>query len=260
MNEIEELREEIKKTQIIVLAGGSAKRMGIQNMPKALIKLGNKSLIDRCIELYKRCGFCEFIFLLRQGYEEIKKHVGDGSKYNINVRYSIDPEDGMGKGRAMAFAIKNGSIDKTKRAIISYPDDVFLDKRLPLRLLLHHLNGIEEHNVIATVLFVSGTRYPFGVGKIDNYGIVNEFVEKPLIREYSSTGTVATEPEFYRLIKEKINIKAKSAIEFEDVIYPEIASMGRLYSMVISPDLWIPINTVKDYEAAEKIINQKENN
>jgi NDP-sugar pyrophosphorylase family protein len=256
MKEIENLKKEIEKTQIIIMAGGSAKRMGLafQDIPKPMIEIGGKPLIEWCIELYKNCGFRDFVFILGYKHEKIEEYIKDGSKFGINAKYCIDPEENMGKGKSLKAALKN--FDVNRRSIISYPDDLFLDKTLPIRLLLHHLDGKKRLDIIATNLFVSATRYPFGVGEINDKGIVESFIEKPIIQKFSSTGTIVVEPEFFNMIKKYIDEKSEKPIEFESVVYPIIAEMKKMYSMVVSPDVWLPINTLKELEKAKEILEK----
>jgi len=254
MKEIEELKKEVEKTQIIIMAGGSAKRMGLalQDIPKPMIEIAGKPLIEWCIDLYRNCGFNDFVFILGDKHEKIRNYIKDGSRFGIKVKYCIDPEENMGKGRSLKAALKN--FDTNRRAIISYPDDLFFDKTLPIRLLLHHLDGKKRLDIIATNLFVSATRYPFGVGKINDHGIVESFFEKPMIQRFSSTGTIIVEPEFFKMIEKYIDEKSKKPIEFESVVYPIIAEMKKMYSMVIPPNTWLPINTLKELEQAKELL------
>ncbi|MEM5828637.1 MAG: sugar phosphate nucleotidyltransferase [Candidatus Aenigmatarchaeota archaeon] len=260
MKEFNNLIEEIKKTQIIIMAGGSAKRFGfsLQDMPKAMLKLNEKPLIDWCIEHYSSCGFEDFILIVKHHHEKIEEHIKNNKKRygeNVRINFIIDPEENMGKGKSLVAALNK--IDTNRRAIISYPDDIFIDSTIPISLILHHISGVRRLNIIATILFVSGTKYPFGVGEIDEFGVVRNFIEKPIINKFSSTGTIVVEPEFYKILKECIDMNAPYPIEFESVVLPKIASMGKLYSMVVSSDIWIPINTIKEYELAEKIFKEK---
>ena len=116
--------------------------------------------------------------------------------------------------------------------------------------------GVEHFNTIATTVFVSGKEYPYGVGVIDSRGIVRKFAEKPLINMATSTGLYMWEPEVFEWIEKKIDLNTKGGIEFESVIYPELAKAGKMFSMVIPPDVWLPINTQKDYEKAEKVFRE----
>ena len=250
---MDDIKDEIENTQIVVLAGGAAKRMG-SNEPKALLKLNGKPLIDYCIELYKNCGFKNFVLLLGYKSNEIKKYIEE-KNFGVNIKISVEPDTCKGKGKALKYALQNGSLDKNKRVIIHFPDDILLDKRLPIRLLLHHLHGVETLHTVATNVFVSGTFYPFGTGEIDNRGIVTTFIEKPFIDKLTNTGMCIFEPEVYEYIEKLIDMNSKEPIEFEKTVLPKLASERKLYSMVLSPDIWISINTQKEYEDAEKIVS-----
>lgn len=250
--QLKTLEHEIANTQVVILAGGKAKRLNCPDTPKAMLELGGRPLIDICLEQYGSCGFRDFVFLLRHLHEQIEKHVGNGSDYGIKTKYSIEPKDGMGKGKALKFAVKNGSIDHSKRCIVCFPDDLLLDKNLPIRLLLHHLYGVEKFGCSATVVFVSGTEYPYGVGKVDKDGILTDFVEKPFIQELTSTGIYVLEPSVYKTIEKTVNLEEDGPVEFEKSTLPELAAKKKVYSMVLPSGCWLSINTQKEYENAEK--------
>jgi len=257
--EIKKLKQEIANTQVVILAGGKAKRMGNAEKPKALLELCGKPLIDYCIELCKNCGFKDFILLLGYKHEDIERHCGKGSKYGIKIKYSIEPENYSGKGKALKYALQKNVIDKTKRSFIIFPDDIILDKHLPIKLLLHHLYGVESLKTIATNVFASGTEYPFGVGKTDNNGIVLEFVEKPFIPELTNTGICVIETEVYPIIEDLIDLNTSESIEFEKIILPKLALLKKLYSMIVPYEIWVSINTQKEYENAERVLREKQN-
>ncbi|MFH8109881.1 MAG: NTP transferase domain-containing protein, partial [Candidatus Aenigmatarchaeota archaeon] len=97
MKEFNNLIEEIKKTQIIIMAGGSAKRFGfsLQDMPKAMLKLNERPLIDWCIEHYSSCGFEDFILIVKHHHEKIEEHIKNNKKRygeNVRINFIIDPE------------------------------------------------------------------------------------------------------------------------------------------------------------------------
>jgi len=73
-----DLEKEIENTQVVVLAGGLAKRMDSPEMPKALQRVAGKALIDWCIEFYAKHGFKDFVLLVGSMHEAIENHVGDG--------------------------------------------------------------------------------------------------------------------------------------------------------------------------------------
>lgn len=255
--EMMDLKEEVEKTQVIILAGGAGKRMGNPNLPKALLAVGRKTLIDRCIEFYARCGFRDFIILTGFLHEEIEKHVGDGSRYGVNVKYCVDPPmKKVGKGKALKNAIEKGVIDLNRRAIITYPDDLFIGEDIPLSLLKKHLE-LREKKVMATLACAEGVEYPYGVALAYDGELVEEFFEKPVVQIPSTIGLYVLEPEFFKVIEERVDMNAEMAVEFESVVLPHLAKQKRLGRFLIEAGRWIPINTQKELEIAEKILQDK---
>ncbi len=258
MNALKNIEEEINKTQVIIIAGGRAKRMGNIDQPKALLKINGETLLDYSIKFLRNCDFKDFVFLLGYRHEDIEEYVGDGSKYGINVVYAVEPKSIKGRGKSLKNALINNKIDKTKRAIVCYPDDLYLEKNLPIKFLLHHLQGVENKKILVTSLFVSGTAYPYGVADIDSEQLVTKFIEKPFIQKYTSTGLNIIEPEVYREIEKKIDLNSEENPEFEQTVLPDLARRNKVFSMVIPSSVWLPVNTSKEQETAEKVL--KDNN
>ncbi|MFH7903525.1 MAG: sugar phosphate nucleotidyltransferase [Candidatus Aenigmatarchaeota archaeon] len=253
---IEELKKEIENTTILILAGGSGKRMNIP-FPKSLLELKEGyTLLDREIEFYLNCGFKDFVFLLGFGAEKILSHLKE-REYDkrINYKVSIDPTtENWGKGKALKYALENGIIDMRRRIIISFPDDLKLDRYLPLKLLLSHLHAKETYDITGTIVLTNGYNFPFGVARVENNFVI-DFVEKPHMNVFVSIGMYAFEKEIWNIIDREISLEEKRSIEFEEIVLPKLARENKLYSLLVSSDSWIPINDMKAYETAKKIIN-----
>lgn len=259
MTELERISEEIKNTQVILLAGGRAKRMGKIDKPKALLEVNGTTLLDHTIGLLKNCGFRDFRLLIGYKHEDIEKHLGNGSNHGIKVTYSVEPDDINGRAKAIKYALINNRIDKKKRTLIYYPDDLFTDRRLPIKLLMQHIHGVEEKKALVTILFVSGTHYPFGVGELDSDMFVTKFIEKPFIHQYTNTGQYIIEPEVLERVEKEIDLKDKESPELEHNILPALASERKVQGMVVPSSVWHSVNTFKEFEDAEKILSHKTN-
>ena len=255
MEILENLKKEVERTQVVILAGGSAKRMGKMDKPKALLELKEGlTLLDNEINFFAKCGFKNFVFLLGYLHEQVESHIEKMNyKKRFNVEICIDPTtENWGKGKALKHAIQQGKIKK-ERFIVSFPDDLKLDPSLPLKLLLQHLSYVAKYNSLGTITLVNGIEFPFGVAKLNGEGKIISFVEKPLVDTLTNIGLYAFEKEVLDLINEKVEISLPKAVEFEEVIIPHLASQGKLYSLVIPPDVWLPINDIKSYERAVKL-------
>ena len=62
---------------IIILCGGKGKRLGniSKKIPKALVKMGNRSLLKQKLNYYKSYGIKKFHFCIGYKGDQIRKHL-----------------------------------------------------------------------------------------------------------------------------------------------------------------------------------------
>jgi NDP-sugar pyrophosphorylase family protein len=71
----------------------------------------------------------------------------------------------------------------------------------------------------------------------------------------TSIGLYAFEPKVYEIIDDLVDIDKDGSIELESVIFPKLAEMRRLASFFVDYSKWLPINTLKEYEKALRVLN-----
>ena len=74
----------------MLLAAGLGERLRpiTDKIPKPLVKVAGKPLIEYHLEKLKTAGFCEIVINLSHLGEMIKQHLGDGSRFDLNIEYS----------------------------------------------------------------------------------------------------------------------------------------------------------------------------
>ena len=255
----EDVKNFLENCQIIIVAGGLGTglrhRTG-NEIPKPLIKINDKTLLDYCIELFSNAGCKNFILLIGYLAEKIKAYVGDGSKYGINVKYSREKEK-LGKGGAIKLALDNGVIDKSKPAIIVYPDDLIINPNFPFQLARRHMVGISK-GALMTLVSVRRTFYRYGSPYIDDEGFVVEFQEKPPVELPANVAIYVLQPELYETIDKLIDLN-KKPVEFEDIVLPELIKRRIVFNFTIPLESWIPVNDEKEFRKARKILSEKNN-
>ena len=92
---------------VAILAGGLSKRLRpiTETIPKAMIEVAGKPFIDWQLELLKSKGVTKVVICIGYLCEQIQKHVGDGSRYGLEVEYSFDGEKLLGTGGAIKKAL-----------------------------------------------------------------------------------------------------------------------------------------------------------
>lgn len=253
MHAIKNYESEAAETQVIMMVGGSGKRMGVTT-PKALIKLGENTLIDRCVNLYSNCGFRNFVFLLGYNDKEITKHIEGSNWEGLTITKSYDYAQGIAKGKALKNALANGKIDKSKRSVLAFPDDVFTDNSFPMKVLLEHMHAVKAFNALASVVVAKAQRYAYGVAEVDSRSMITKFEEKPLVPLMTSTGVGIIEPGAYGYVDKLVDLTKEGPVE-EHILYFQLVKEGRMYAITIPPDTWISINNTKELEQAQKLVD-----
>ena len=78
--------------QVAILAGGLATRLGdlTRNQPKSMVKIWGEPLLEYQLELLKRGGIKDIVLCISHMGEQIERHFGNGRKYGVNIKYSVE--------------------------------------------------------------------------------------------------------------------------------------------------------------------------
>lgn len=84
-----------RPTQAVIFAGGRGTRLGslTDNFPKPLVPVGGKPFLDYVVELLRRQGFQRILLLLGYRAEAVIEHYGDGSRWGVQMHYSVTDPD-----------------------------------------------------------------------------------------------------------------------------------------------------------------------
>ena len=79
-------------TQAVITAGGRGERLRplTDSMPKVMIPLAGKPLLEHHIEHFKKYGVKEFFLTLYYMPDKITEYFGDGSKWGVKIFYHIE--------------------------------------------------------------------------------------------------------------------------------------------------------------------------
>lgn len=117
--------------QAVILAGGKGERLGNKEIPKAMVKIGDKPILQHQVELLGRQRTREIILCTKHLSGEIRKHFRDGSEFGVRITYS-EEEDFLGTAGALKLAEEYLDED----FILLY-SDVMLNMNLS-KLFEHH--------------------------------------------------------------------------------------------------------------------------
>jgi len=164
--------------QAVIMAGGFGTRLRplTNNIPKPMVPIANKPILEHIINLLKTHSVKDFVVLLFFMPEVIREELGDGSKYGVRIRYVVPDQD---FGTAGAVKLAEQYI-KGKFIVIS--GDVLTDFDLTAISDFH-----KKKKTIATLaLYRSKNPLQFGIVLTDKNDKIVRFLEKPSSSEVFS--------------------------------------------------------------------------
>jgi D,D-heptose 1,7-bisphosphate phosphatase len=80
--------------QLVILAGGRGTRLKdrLGDLPKPMIPIGGKPLLEHQIELARKYGFTDLVLFVHYRADLIEKHFGDGKNFGVQIRYVLERE------------------------------------------------------------------------------------------------------------------------------------------------------------------------
>ena len=180
-----------------ILAGGLGTRLRplTYEIPKLLIPLQGKPILEHTLDLFRRHSVSEIFLAVGYKAEQFKEYFGDGKKLGLKINYIIE-ETPLGTGGALRLAK-----DHLRNTFFMCNGDELKEINLDLLYKFH-----KEQGALATIALteVEDTSQ-FGVVELDKHKI-KRFVEKPKPEEAPShlinSGFYIFEPDVVNLIPE----------------------------------------------------------
>jgi len=212
-----------------ILAAGLGTRLrslGL-DVPKVMVPIGGKPLLEHHLELFRRQGIREIIVNVHYLPEKITTYFGDGSKFGVTITYSPEPEllGTAGAVKKMEQELRQGTF------IVFYGDNLVKVDFAPL------IEFHQRRRALATMaLFESTEPWTGGVVETDADGRVARFVEKPERKQVStnliSAGIFILHPQVLEAIP------AGRRCDFGKDVFPSLLSAGKpVYAM--TPNAYI---------------------
>ena len=92
---------------VAILAGGRATRLGslAQSLPKSLMPVAGEPFLAHQLKELKRQGIARVVICAGHLGEQLAAFTGDGSRFGLEVRFSLDGEAPMGTVGALKKAL-----------------------------------------------------------------------------------------------------------------------------------------------------------
>ncbi len=123
----------------VIIAGGKGTRLApyTKDMPKPMLQIKGKPILEHQIAVFKRYGVADIILTVGYRKEAIKDYFGDGKNFGVHIRYAEEAEP-LGSAGAL-FYVKNMAVE-SEPLYLAY-GDVLFDVCLPRMMEFHKTHG-----------------------------------------------------------------------------------------------------------------------
>lgn len=221
----------------IILAGGKGERLRplTNDRPKVMVELAGKPILLWQIEWLKSFGITKFVLTVSYKHKVIEHHFGDGSKFGVEIDYSIE-ETPLGRGGAIKQAFKSKLLDGED--VIVTNGDIITKFDLS-KMIDQHLKQV----ALVTLLLVPYLSR-WGVVNIDDSSHILGFEEKPKLPYWINGGIYV----FNREIENSLpNIG-----DHETETFPKISKDKFLGFK--DESFWRAVDLIKDKTEAEEFL------
>ncbi|HEY4705984.1 MAG TPA: sugar phosphate nucleotidyltransferase [Thermodesulfobacteriota bacterium] len=232
----------------IIMAGGFGTRLRplTNNLPKPMVPMANRPMMEHIIELLKKNAITDLTALLYFQPEMISGYLGDGAGLCVKIDYITLTVD-LGTAGAVGSAMRKIGGDETTLIISG---DVLTDIDLKRAVEFHKRN-----NSAATIVLTRVENpLPFGIVITDEEGRIVRFLEKPSWGEVFSD-TINTG--IYILEKKVLDyIPPDREFDFSKDLFPLMLEKKEPLFGYIAEGYWKDVGSLEEYRAANMDILQ----
>ena len=192
LKELINSREQLNK--VVIMAGGKGTRLWplTKKIPKPMLKVGDKPILQTIIEKFKESGYVNFIICVNYKSSIITNYFGNGSKFDVKIEY-VKEKKKMGTAGALSlikadirepFFVINGDllVNLNFRKLLDFHNEQKSDATM----------CVSEYNINSQ----------FGELKI-NKGKILSINEKPKHKFFINTGIYLLDSNCLKLVPKK---------------------------------------------------------
>ncbi|MFC9331883.1 sugar phosphate nucleotidyltransferase [Kitasatospora sp. NPDC057015] len=226
----------------VVMAGGEGTRLRpmTSSMPKPLLPVANRPIMEHVLRLLKRHGLTDTVVTVQFLASLVKNYFGDGEELGMQLTYANE-ETPLGT----AGSVKNAEDALKDDSFLVISGDALTDFDLSELIAFHRSKG-----ALVTVCL---TRVPnpleFGITITDDEGRVERFLEKPtwgqVFSDTVNTGIYVMEPEVFDYVA------AGESVDWSSDVFPQLLKEGKPVFGYVAEGYWEDVGTHESYQKAQ---------
>jgi len=229
----------------VLLAGGKGARLRplTYTIPKPLLPIGEKPILEEIIERLKTHGFRDLTIAVGYRAELIETYFRDGAQLGVRIDYVRETQP-LGTAGPLALV---------RESVTLPPDEPLLVMNGDILTGLDLRAFVESHRTSAAELTVATREYqlqhPYGVIKVED-GRITGIVEKPAETDVISAGIYALQPSALDLVP------AGRFFDMPDLVNALLAA-GRGVAAYPFDDEWTAIDRLEQLEDAGRALAER---
>lgn len=235
------LQPEKNETPVVLMAGGLGMRLRpiTDDVPKPLVQVGSKPILETILESFVSQGFYRFYISVNYKAELIKAHLGDGSHWGVDIVY-LNEETQRGTAGSLSLIPQE-----------ELPGQVLvMNGDLLTKLNFGQLLDFHRRHQSAATLCVREYDYqiPYGVVENEGHRMVS-IREKPVQRCLVNAGVYVLEKQALAYIP------AHGSFDMTD-LFDRLVQDGRKATVFPIREYWLDIGRVEDLTRASDDFNK----
>ncbi len=218
----------------VLLVGGAGTRLRPLTyvMPKCLLPVGGKPLLERTIRYLGGFGFGEFVLCVSYLKDQIKDSFGDGSRLGVTIEYA-ESETPMGT----AGQLKTAEPFVAGR-FLAMNGDIVTNLGIG-RLLEEHQRGGWGATIALKKFDV---KIPYGNVTVGEGNAIMRFEEKPTLSYMANAGIYVLEKKVFGYIP------FGKAASLERETFPSMIAQGEKVGSFFEDASWADVGSMVDFE------------
>ena len=237
------------KAMILAAGKGTRVRPITYTIPKPLIPILQKPVMEFLLELLRQHGFDEIMVNVSHLAHEIEGYFRDGQRFGVDIGYSF--EGSIVDGELVGAAVGSAGGLRKIQDFNTFFDDTFVVLCGDALIDLDLTEAVEKHRANGAIATVITKKVPkedvpsYGVVVTDDAGRIKSFQEKPSVEEALSTdintGIYIFEPEIFEYIP------PNQEYDIGGELFPKLVERQAPFFAVSMDFEWVDIGKVPDY-------------
>lgn len=230
------LKPKERENPVVIMVGGLGTRLHplTREVPKPLVEVGGKPILETILKRLREQGFRQFYFSVNYKAEMIEHYFGDGSRWDVSISY-LREEERLGTAGSLSLLPKRPQL----------PFVVMNGDVLTKLDFSHLLDYHERHDSSATMCVRDyNIQVPYGVIKTDEHRIV-DIEEKPIQHFYVNAG-------IYILNSSTLDYVDRAIFLDMPDLFRQLQRKGEPTTVFPLREYWTDIGRVEDLEEANE--------